>query len=226
MLNQIKVNCKNYSEHILNGFHGGQSSKGEFRCSNPDCRCDVFYRHGTYERHILHFEADPVLGPEDTIPFELPDGTLCVDTKMTILRVQCAGCGITHGIAAADMIPFHVFSLFAFLTVILYQLADASEIKSGHLVIHPVDGLSWHVQKLMFHIYQEYRARMMAALRMQGLYAEAADLTDIALVKVYLDISPPCGAVPAFLRCHKQPVFVSRRSTVSYPLRFLIPQSL
>lgn len=226
MLNQTKVNCKNYSELILKGFHGGQASKGEFRCNNPDCRCDIFYRHGTYERNVLRFEFEPVLGPEDSIAFELPDGTSCVDTRMEILRVQCAGCGITHGIAAADIIPFQVFSLPAFLSIILYLLGDISGANSGHLVLHPVEGLSWHVQKRILRIYQDYHVRMMTALRTQGLYAEAADLSDHTLAMIYLGLSPPPGAVLAFLRCHKHPMFVSRRSTVSYPLCFLLPQNL
>lgn len=226
MLNQIKANCNNYSELIINGFHGGQVSKGQFRCSNPKCRCDVFYRHGTYERHILHFESNPVLGPEDDSAFELPDGTSCIDTLMEILRVQCAGCGITHAIMPVDAIPFQVFSLPAFLQIILYILADTNASTSGHPPLHSVNGLSWYVLKRMLQIYKDHHARMMAALRMQGLYEKAADLTDTILARIYMGISPPPGATLAFLRCHKQPVFVSRRSTVSYPLRFLLPQNL
>ena len=72
MLIQIKANCKNYSEVVLKEFSGGQKSKGEFCCDNPDCRCDVFYIHGTYERHFLHFVEEPELN--DTVVFTLPGG--------------------------------------------------------------------------------------------------------------------------------------------------------
>ena len=226
MLYQISVNCKNYSELIVGGFRGGQASKDEFRCDNPGCRCGMFYRHGFYGRHILHFDPDP--DPDDTIVFMLPDGTPCVDTRIKMLRVQCAGCGITHAIAPVDMIPFQVFSLSAFLSIVLYLLSNGTHSGSGHkhTAIHAVDGLSWHVQKKILRICREYHSRMMAALRLQGLYGKSHDLDDISLARVYLGLSPPSGAPLAFLRCHKQPVFVNRRSTVSYPLRFLLPEAL
>lgn len=224
MLIQVKANCKNYSEIVLNGFCGGQDSRGEFRCANPDCRCDVFYNHGTYQRHFLHFTEDPE--PDDTVVFRLPDGPACVDTLMTILRVRCAGCGVTHGIASADMIPFQVFSLPAFLTVILYLFPHENTLTAKTTASQIPVGISWHVLKRMLLIYIDHRSRMMAALRQQGLYEAAPDLADPTLLRSYLGLSPPDGARLAFLRCHKRPPLINRRNTVSYPLHFLIPQNI
>ena len=220
----MKANCKNYSEIVLHGFCGGQDSRGEFCCNNPDCRCDVFYSHGTYQRHFLHFVEEPE--PDDTVVFKLPCGLACVDTLMTILRVRCAGCKVTHGIASADMIPFQVFSLPAFLTVILHLFPVEKAITEKTSPRQVPAGISWHVLKRMLLIYIEHRSRMMAALRQQSLYEAAPDLEDSALLGCYLGLSPPEGAGIAYLRCHKQPPLINRRNTVSYPLRFLIPKNI
>lgn len=224
MIMHPTANRKNYSEIILNGFHGGQASKGEFRCPNPECRCDIFYSHGTYERHFLHFEAEP--GPDDTVVFMLPVGTACVDTLMEILRVKCTGCGMTHGISMMDMIPFQVFSLPAFLSILLWLFPDDVPLTAKTPVTKIPDGISWHVLKRLILIFLDHRARMMAALRQQSLHEAAADLADVELVRVYLAPSPPGSATEAYLLCHKQPVLLNRRSTVSYPLRFIFNVSI
>lgn len=213
------ANRKDYSAFIIKGFHGGQASKGQYQCPNPDCRCDVFYRHGTYERHFLHFEAETI--PDDTVVFKLPDGSACVDTVMEILRVKCAGCGMTHGIGIMDMVPFQVFSLPAFLMVLLWLFPDDVPVTAKTPVTKTPDGISWHVLRRILLIYVNHRARMMAALRQQSLHEAAADLSDVVLVRVYLGVSPPGGAREAYLLCHKHPVMLGRRSTVSYPLRFI-----
>lgn len=218
------ANRKNYSELIIEGFHGGQASKGKFQCPNPECRCDIFYNHGTYERHFLHFE--PEAAPGDTVIFTLPDGPVCVDTLMKILRVKCTGCGMTHGIAIMDMIPFQIFSLPAFLTILLYLFQGDARITAKTPVVQIPDGISWHVLRRILLIYLSHRARMMAALRQQSLHKAAAGLTDAALVRVYLGLSPPNGAREAYLFCHKQPVLLNRRSTVSYPLHFIFDISI
>ena len=224
MLIQIKANCKNYSEVVLKEFSGGQKSKGEFRCDNPDCRCDVFYIHGTYERHFLHFVEEPELN--DTVVFTLPGGLTCIDTLMTILRVRCTGCGVTHGIVSADMIPFQVFSLPTFLTVILHLFPLETPLTESSTPTSVPAGVSWHVLKRMLMIYIKHRTRMMAALRQQALYEAAPDLADGVLLRIYLGLSPPDRARLAYLRCHKQPALINRRNTIFYPLRFLLPASI
>lgn len=224
MLIHTKSNCKNYSEKVRYGFSGGKYSKGEFRCDNPDCRCDVFYVHGVYKRYILCFEESPE--PDDAVVFTLPDGPVCIERLMEILRVRCAGCGVTHGIAPADMIPYQLFSLPAFLTVVLYAFSRKASEPSGCMPSHGLAGLSWRTINTLLTIFGDYRARMMAALRMQGLYTEPADLSDADLAGTYLGLSPPDGARDAYLRCHKRPPLVNRRTTASCPLRFLTPASL
>ena len=223
MLIQIKADCKNYSKNVRYGFSGGKASQGEFRCNNPDCRCDVFYIHGTYERKIL--TLDP-FSENPTISFEL-DGDLkfYVET-LEILRVKCAGCGVTHGIAPVDLIPFSSFSLSSFLLLVMmvYQHIDPEQKKKP--VIHENPSISWHVFNRIILTYLEYRDRMRAALRQKGLYMSAQELSDAALIESYRIHPPPCESHRSFLCIHKWPLFVHRRNTVSYPLRFLIPLSL
>ena len=164
--------------------------------------------------------------PDDTVVFMLPGGLACVDTLMKILRVRCTGCGMTHGIATMDMIPFQVFSLPAFLTILLWLFPDDIPITAKTPVANVPDGISWHVLKRLILVYLDHRSRMMAALRQQGLHEAAADLADMALVRVYLSLSPPGGAPEAYLLCHKQPVLLNRRSTISCPLRFIFNVSI
>ena len=145
---------------------------------------------------------------------------------MEILRVKCTGCGMTHGIAIMDMIPFQAFSLPAFLTILLLVFPDGAPVTAKTPVTKIPDGISWHVLKRLIMIYLDHRTRMMAALRQQCLHEAAADLADVALARVYLAPSPPGRAPEAYLLCHKQPVLLNRRSTISYPLRFIFNVSI
>jgi hypothetical protein len=43
---------------ILAGFHGGEASRGKYMCENPRCRCQVFYRHGIYERFVVELSDE------------------------------------------------------------------------------------------------------------------------------------------------------------------------
>ena len=198
-----------------------------FRCNNPDCRCDIFYRHGSYERDILFFteaHEDPL--EDAVVSFRLENGSSCVVKRIKVLRVKCVGCGTTHGVLTYDMVPFCSFLLPAFLSLILQILASKNTGNAGDPVIHGPDALSWHTLRRMYLTYKEYRNRMMAALRLQGLYQAAPGLPDVDLVQRYLRQGSPPDACLAYMRCHTGLMFVHRRSTVSYPLRFLFPLAL
>ena len=225
MINLIRVDCNDYQEKVLQGFKGGQASRGMFRCENPNCRCDTFYRHGFYDRDVV-FISDPESLQEDIEWLKtVAEGSSYRCIKMLILRVKCTGCGTTHSLLPAEAIPFHSFSVIAFLLATLYVIqtnrSDSERLKP---VIHETSLLSWPVLIRIVRIFQDYRSRMMAALRLEWLYQSSVDLTDIDLVKSYLDLHPPDGARQAFHHCHKKPLFVHRRNTTSYPLRFIMPE--
>ena len=125
-----------------------------------------------------------------------------------------------------DMIPFQVFSLPAFLMILLWLFPDDAPVTAKTPVNKAPDGISWHVLKRILLIYLNHRTRMMASLRQQDLHEAAADLPDTVLVTVYLGVSPPDGAREAYLLCHKQPALLSRRNTVSYLLRFIFYRNI
>lgn len=224
MLIQTSANCKNYKTIVADGFHGGIANRGEFVCPNPDCRCDVFHIHDTYDRSILTY--DPF--PEDYAKpsFKISDGLFLVLIELKLLRVKCAGCGATHIIAPADMIPFKAFSISAFLLLMLQVFLQNEANRNGHSVLHPREDVCWHVLRRMFLIYQKYRARMMAALRLEGLHTAASDLSDIDLIRTYLDHPPPSEAQLSFLRCYIQPLFTITQNNGSHRIRYLLPKEL
>ena len=228
MIIQYNVFCKDYQEKILEGFCGGIKSKGQFCCPNPDCRSGIFHRHGTYERYLIEIGFEQPLCQEDAYkafcdPEDL-DSLIHIN-HMEILRIKCAGCGMTHAILPADAIPFLSGTVLAVL-FLLFQICCENDGTLNEAAIHPRGIFSWQYLKYLRILYAGYRNRMVAALRSGGLYCHAEDPSDRDILLIYL--SPPPLSLPylSFLRFHKAPMFVRRRSTLSYPLRFLFPKTL
>lgn len=218
MLIQTSANCKNYKEVVREGFHGGLAHKGEFVCPDPDCRCDVFHIHATYERSVLTYDPIP--------DFILSDTQELVEIKLELLRVKCAGCGTTHVIAPVDMIPFKSFTITAFLLLLLQSFLKDESNRNRQPVLHPRKDVSWLVLHRMLLIYQDCRSRMMAALRIENLHTAAADLADSVLVKVYLTHHPPSEAQLAYLRCHKHVLCTFPQNKGSRHIPILLPRAL
>lgn len=216
------MKIKDYQNEILDnehGFHGGATSQGMFRCPNPDCRCDIFYRHGTYQRYFVTFsddEADISEMPPDTLDVF---NTLSTQ-RLTILRIRCTGCGQTHAVLPCDIVPFHAFSLLLQLMILYTICKNNTESQNQKSILHQTKELSWPFLHALLLAYQLYHFRMCHVLRLKGLYTKEASLSDLVLLGFYL--SPELTSRYLFLHVFSTQLFLTRRNTVSYPISIII----
>ena len=223
MIIRSGIQIKDYQQNILDnkyGFHGGEASRGMFRCPNPDCRCDRFYRHGTYERYFISAASDFKL---DDIPAS--DDTLtCLDgiqtQLLTILRVKCTGCGQTHAILPEDIVPFHPFSLLLLLTILVQICKTDNDNSSGKRELHQTKFLSWSFLHTLLLVYQLYYTKMLHALRIKGIYTRPENPSDRILLGFY--ITEKANAKFHFREIFSSQLFLTRQNTVSYPIRIII----
>ena len=220
---QASVKIKDYETEILENLRGGEAGRGFFRCPNPDCRCDKFYRHGTYPRYFLTVgrpeTEEAAMGSDGTDPFQT--------VHVRILRLICAGCGMTHAVLPSDGIPFVFETRDVFLVLVLHMsLAGQAAGKGGRVPVSSEGMFSWKVLRWIMDCYKKYRERMVCALRWAGLHQCAMDPDDVSLSRKYLGDPPQGDACRSFLLFHKKPPFVNRRGTASYPLRYVLPESL
>ena len=202
-----------------------------FRCTNPDCRCDTFYRHGTYQRYFIDLGDVPDLEAENTLDDEMiirviRSLSVC---QVCILRVKCMGCGITHAILPVDAIPFQAWSLLLiFLLLLMVSLQNQGEINKK-TSLHETSLFSWKFLKRLISIFLQYRPSMVSAVRFGEIYQHACDPSCQELLLCFaggLFLSFPSDAYLIFLKLFRSPLFVSRHNTISYPLRYLLPQSM
>lgn len=231
MIIHPSVLCKDYQKEIMENFHGGESSQDQFRCSNPDCRCDKFYRHGTYFRYFIDLNEIPDLNEMDSLTVERLSEAVCSVTvqQVQILRVRCMGCGITHSILTADMVPFRGWSLLLLFFLLLMICSSGQGTIDSYTHLHENVSFSWKFLKHLVFVFLKYNSSMLSAIRFGGLYQNAHDPSARELLLCFLGGIPfsfPSQPVIQYLKLFQSPLFVSRRNTVSYPLRYLFPKSL
>lgn len=221
MIIHSHIKIKDYQETVLDndhGFHGGSASRGIFRCPNPECRCDVFYRHGTYQRYFVF------------IPYELQDISFQADTLsvfdavetqgLTILRIRCTGCGQTHAILPEDIVPFHAFSLLLQLLILYTICKDHSDSDSQKTILHQTSVLSWPFLHALLLTFQAYRSRMCHVLRSKSIYTAEKEPSVPDLLELYLFHEQRVRYL--FLQVFSVPLFLTRQNTVSYPIHIII----
>lgn len=222
MLIHSHIKIKDYQDIILDknhGFRGGEASRGMFRCSNPDCRCDTFYRHGTYQRYFVSFPHEEIDTAPHTENSSLSLFDIVLTQHLTILRIRCTSCGQTHAILPYDIVPYHAFSLMLQL-MILYTIHNDNDSNSQKKKLHQTTVLSWPFLHALFAAYQAYHSRMCHVLRLKSLYSKETTPSDHELLKFYLSVETDVRSL--FLHVFSFPLFLTRRSTVSYPLRFIV----
>jgi len=155
-------------------------------------------RHGTYERNIIFWE----------------EGCL-TETRGKILRLQCSSCEGTHAVLTMDIIPFFIYSMAAFMSLIELCLdPDGSVPKTEEQT-----GVPCQLLYRFLLIFNEYRDRLSVLLRQESLWDASANPLPSEISDI-LSAQPPPKIESAFFRTFRAPLFLHRRSTVSYPLRF------
>lgn len=185
---------KDYDE-ILN-FYGIWG----YECPNPECRAKQhpMRRHARYGRSLVLWDADACRIKEE---------------RMDILRLKCIGCGTTHAILTMDIIPFFSYSIQAFL-VLLSLCMEGSVPRTEEKT-----GVSIQLLYRFLKIFREYSGRIMLFLRQEGLRKEEGKLLYRRMLPLLCGKSPPWPQ-SSFFRRERTPLFLHRRNTVSYPLRF------
>ena len=149
--------------------------------------------------------------------------------RIQILRVVCRDCGRTHAILPSDVIPFHQISMVLMMS--LFMMIRLNDKSSEQRIRVPqsargdedlYQAVSWQYLHALFQILQQYLPRMIAALRQSLIYTQSVDPRADELLRIYLDGSHPSRAYLAYLRLFRCPLFVSRRNTVTYPLRYIV----
>lgn len=215
------IKIKDYQDTVLDndhGFHGGSSSRGMFRCPNPKCRCDVFYRHGTYQRYFVF------------IPYEMQDLAFQAESlsvfdametqSLTILRIRCTGCGQTHAILPDDIVPFRTFSLLLQLLILFTICKKHTSSDSREKMLHQTSLLSWPFLHALLLTFQAYHSRMCHVLRSKSIYTAEKEPSDPELLELYLFHEQHVRHL--FLHVFSVPLFLTRQNTVSYPIRIIV----
>lgn len=167
------------------------------------CKCDYcgaighFHRHASYSRYFISFESN----------------TPQIQT-LDILRVQCVSCQKTHSILPKDVIPFQLHSLHYVLTMLqtFYTTSPSkrSTAKSMNTNIEFV--------RRKLHLFQCALFSLEAFLRETGQLTSDANLSLETALSYLLQES---FDFRAYFRTHNVPLFLNRRNTSSYPLRFI-----
>ena len=197
------LESKHYNEEILNpltGLRWGYATKGMFIC--PCCKNDRFHRKGSYDRYLI--------APEDLNDFMSGKKT-GLAARMKILRVQCTECNSTHAVLPSDVVPYHSASVQTVLFLLLYV---CSATRCQDFPDQAGRFFSWHYLNCLVTAYRLYKDRMTGVL--YSMTADAGALSDADILKRYRDKD----IRRLFLKREKVPLFVVRKSTCRYPLRY------
>lgn len=196
MIIDFRHSFKDYDE-ILN-FYG----IWDYECPNPECGAKLhsLHRHARYERNIILWD---------------PETCGLRDERMEILRLKCSSCGTTHAVLTSDIIPFFAYSIHALLALLSLCTEPGCSVPQTE----KETGISYQMLYRFLLIFHEYTAQLMLFLRLEKLWDAAGQPLDRQLLPL-LSRKPPPWFQSSFFRRFRIPVFLHRRSTVSYPLRF------
>ena len=174
----------------------------DYECPNPECRAKQhpMRRHARYERSLVLWDADAGRLKEE---------------RMEILRLKCCSCGSTHAVLTMDIIPFFAYSIQAFLVLVSLCMEE----KGSVLRTEEKTGVSCQLLYRFLLIFHEYTGKLMLFLRMEALWEEEGRPLESSLLPLLYAKSPPWPQ-SCFFQKFRSPLFLHRKSTVSYPLRF------
>lgn len=187
---------KNYDE-ILN-FYG----IWDYECPNPKCRArqHPMRRHAKYKRSLVLWDAATCQLKEE---------------RMEILRLKCCSCGTTHAVLTMDIIPFFAYSIQAFLVLV----SKCTERGGSVVRTQKETGISFQLLYRFLQIFHEHTEKLMLLLRLEALWERQGNPLDRQILPLLRVKSPPWPQA-SFFQKFQTPLFLHRRSTVPYPLRF------
>ena len=174
----------------------------DYECPNPECgaKQHPMRRHARYGRSLVMWDADAGRLKEE---------------RMEILRLKCCSCGSTHAVLTMDVIPFFAYSIQAFLALVSLCMAEKSSVpQTGEKA-----DVSCQLLYRFLLIFHEYAEKLMLFLRMETLWEGERNPLESQILPLLLGKSPPWPQ-SCFFQKFRSPIFLHRKSTVSYPLRF------
>lgn len=187
---------KDYDE-ILN-FYG----IWDYECPNPKCRAKhhPMRRHARYERGLILWDTDACCLKEE---------------RMEILRLKCCSCGSTHAVLTMDIIPFFSYSIQSFLALVSLCMATEGSVPGAE----EKTGVSYQLLYRFLQIFHDYARELILLLKREALWDSEHSPLDRQLLPLLYGKSPPWPQSSFFYR-FRTPLFLHRRNTASYPLRF------
>ena len=134
---------------------------------------------------------------------------------MEILRLKCCSCGSTHAVLTRDIIPFFAYSIQAVLALLSLCMAEKSSVpRTGEKT-----GVSCQLLYRFLLIFHEATGKLMLLLRLETLWEGGRKPPEGRLLSMLYAKSPPWPQ-SCFFQKFRSPLFLHRKSTISYPLRF------
>lgn len=196
MIIDFNFSFKDY-EDILN-FYG----VWDYECPDPECgaKNHPMRRHAKYGRGLVLWD---------------PETCTLKEERVTLLRLICCSCGKTHAVLTGDMIPFFIYSIQAFLALVCLCMGPESSV----LETEEKTGVSYQLLYRFLRIFHEYIERLSLFLRLESMWDGQSKPLDSQLFPM-LKAQPPPWPSSLFFIHFRSPLFLNRRSTVSYPLLF------
>lgn len=172
----------------------------DYECPECGAKHHPMRRHARYERSLVLWDAEAGRLKEE---------------RMEILRLKCCSCGSTHAVLTMDIIPFFAYSIQAFLALLSLCTAEKGSVpQTGEKA-----DVSCQLLYRFLLIFHEYAEKLMLFLRMEALWEGEGRLPERRLLLLLYEKSPPWPQ-SCFFQKFRSPLFLHRRSSVSYPLRF------
>lgn len=174
----------------------------DYECPDPKCgaKNHPLRRHAAYERGLILWDPETCGFGEEQIK---------------VLRLRCSSCGRTHVVLTMDMIPFFVYSVQAFLALVCLCMEPDGSV----LGTEEKTGVSYQLLYRFLKIFHEYTKRLALLLRLEGMWDGHPHPLNSQLLPM-LKAQPPPWPVSGFFARFRIPLFLHRRSTVSFPLLF------
>lgn len=195
----IDYNCtfKHYSEIQKKAMEDGFVT-WDYQC--PKCLAQKqLHYHSSYDRNVLILEEDGL--------------QLCA---VQIIRLVCESCGCTHAILFAEAIPFWqmtVQAVFFLLSMLIVDNQAFQPVKASRAT-----EVSYQLLGRYLIILQGHYDQLVLLLRSMALWQETKNPTLQDVVIIARSGAPPFPQKEFFTQ-NQSPLFLHRRSTVSYPLR-------
>lgn len=190
MIIDYSTDSKSYKENILD-------FRGIFSWGCPSCGAlHSLTRHATYVRNLVSLKDEGLQ-----------------EEKLCILRLKCSSCSHTHAILPFDVVPFYIYSAITILEICAKVLLDGNspETLSRELP------LSYQLVYRFLDLLILFSDPILLFLRQCSLWHNAVNPSAKEVLHLFRRLGNPVLFLGKYLDYHRQPVFLKRCCSSSYP---------